>query len=253
MGEHLAFRFCTIRHNLRLPVRWPSMNPAEQPLEFIYVGDPMCSWCWGFAPVLDELQANFTIPIRVVAGGLRPGPSAEPLNDQMRATLAHHWEQVAERSGQPFDHTFLQRNDGWVYDTELADTAVVTMRQLHSNQTLPFFFKLQSAFYAEGVDITDPVVYPGLLDGFDVDGDQFMKLLTSPEMKAKAWQDFAEARRLGVTGFPALLLDEGDRIVAASPGYVPAETLIPAIRAWILEQHTDLAPGLVCDLDGGAC
>ena len=229
------------------------MTTTEQPFEFIYVGDPMCSWCWGFAPVLDQLQANFTIPIRVVAGGLRPGPAAEPLNDQMRARLAHHWEQVAERSGQPFDNTFLQRNDGWVYDTELADTAIVTMRHLDADQTLSFFARLQRAFYAEGVDVTDPAVYPDLLAGYEVDRDQFMNLLTSPEMKEKTWADFAEARRLGVTGFPTLLLDEGDRLVAASPGYVPAESLIPAIRDWILEQHTTLAPGLVCDLEDGLC
>ena len=229
------------------------MTTTERSLEFIYVGDPMCSWCWGFAPVLDSLRKNFTIPIRVVAGGLRPGPAAEPLNDRMRATLAHHWEQVAERSGQPFDLTFLQRNDGWVYDTETADTAVVTMRHLQPSATLPFFVSLQRAFYAEAVDITDPGAYPDLVDGFEVDRDQFIELLTSPEMKEETWQDFAEARRLGVSGFPALLLDEGDRMVSVSPGYVPAETLIPAIREWILEHHTALAPGLVCDLDGEAC
>jgi len=96
-------------------------------------------------------------------------------------------------------------------------------------------------------------VYPDLLAGYEVDRDQFMNLLTSPEMKEKTWADFAEARRLGVTGFPTLLLDEGDRLVAASPGYVPAESLIPAIRDWILEQHTTLAPGLVCDLEDGLC
>lgn len=229
------------------------MDTTKQPFEFIYVGDPMCSWCWGFAPVLDKLQANFTIPIRVVAGGLRPGPSAEPLNDRMREMLDHHWQQVAERSGQPFDRSCLQRDDGWVYDTELADTAVVTMRELHSTQTLPFFATLQHAFYAEGVDLTDPGMYPDLLEGYDVDPDRFMTMLRSPEMKEKTWQDFAEARRLGVGGFPTLLLDEGDRMVAASPGYVPAETLLPAIRDWILEHHTALAAGLVCDLDGDVC
>jgi putative protein-disulfide isomerase len=168
----------------------------------------------------------------------------------MRATLAHHWEQVAERSGQPFDHSFLQRFDGWVYDTETPDTAVVTMRHLRPSSTLPFFVRLQRAFYAEGVDITDPGAYPDLVDGFDVDRDQFIELLNSPEMKEKTWQDFAEARRLGVTGFPALLLDEGDRMVSAGPGYVPAETLIPAVRDWVLEHHPALAPGLICDLDG---
>jgi putative protein-disulfide isomerase len=229
------------------------MATTERSLEFVYVGDPMCSWCWGFAPVLDALQENFTIPIRVIAGGLRPGPAAEPLDDRMRATLAHHWEQVAERSGQPFDHSFLQREDGWVYDTEMPDIAVVTMRHLRPFSTLPFFARLQQAFYAEGVDITDPGAYPDLVDGFEVDRDHFVELLNSPEMKEKTWQDFAEARRLGVTGFPALLLDEGDRMVSAGAGYVPAEALIPAVRDWVLEHHTALAPGLVCDLDGEVC
>ena len=41
-------------------------------LEFIYVGDPMCSWCWGFAPVLERMTEVYEIPIRVVVGGISP-------------------------------------------------------------------------------------------------------------------------------------------------------------------------------------
>ncbi len=222
-------------------------------LEFVYVGDPMCSWCWGFAPVLDELRNSFTIPIRLVAGGLRPGPAAETLDDRLRRFLAHHWEEVGERTGQPFDLSFLERDDGWVYDTELADTAVVTMRELNEAEALRFFARLQRAFYAEGTDITDPAAYPELLDGFDVDADRFVAMLLSADLRAKTWADFGEARRLGASGFPTLLLDEGDRMVVASPGYVPAETLIPALRAWITEHHAAIAPGLVCDPDGEVC
>lgn len=229
------------------------MQSADQPLEFIYVGDPMCSWCWGFAPVLDQLQEAFTIPIRVVVGGLRPGPSAEVLDDRMRRTLAHHWHRVEERSGQRFDHAFLARDDGWVYDTETADIAVVTMREHNEKQLLPFFFRLQQAFYAEGVDITDRSEYEPLVEAFDVDVDGFMRDLYSPALKQRTWEDFAEARRLGVSGFPTLLLDDGDRALVASPGYVPGEQLIPALRGWIQEQHAPIASGLVCDLDSGVC
>ena len=33
------------------------LGPAPRPdLGFIYVGDPMCSWCWGFAPALEQLE-----------------------------------------------------------------------------------------------------------------------------------------------------------------------------------------------------
>ena len=46
--------------------------------KLIYVGDPMCSWCWGFAPEIESLADDY--PIEVVVGGLRPGPSAQPLD-----------------------------------------------------------------------------------------------------------------------------------------------------------------------------
>ncbi len=30
-------------------------------LEFIYVGDPMCSWCWGFSPALEQMGTRYSI------------------------------------------------------------------------------------------------------------------------------------------------------------------------------------------------
>ncbi|MFQ5523922.1 MAG: DsbA family protein, partial [Acidimicrobiia bacterium] len=39
--------------------------------KLIYVGDPMCSWCWGFAPEIEDLADEY--PVEVVVGGLRPG------------------------------------------------------------------------------------------------------------------------------------------------------------------------------------
>jgi len=221
-------------------------------LEFIYVGDPMCSWCWGFAPVLDELQRTFTIPIRLIAGGLRPGDAAQPLDDRMRGYLAHHWEQVEKRTGQPFDRAVLER-DGWIYDTETADTAVVTMRELNPKETLRFFVAVQHAFYAGGIDVTDASVYPELLESFDIDRDRFMTALVSPEMRERTWADFGKARRLGANGFPTLLLNEGDRMVVAAPGYVAAEHLVPSIRDWLNTHHAPIVASLMCDLDGEVC
>ena len=36
-----------------LAIDLTSLIPAE--FGFLYLGDPMCSWCWGFAPVLERL------------------------------------------------------------------------------------------------------------------------------------------------------------------------------------------------------
>lgn len=230
----------------------PPMTAPSLDLELIYVGDPMCSWCWGFAPVLEQLDARYTIPLRTVVGGLRPGPSAEALDDDLRGFLAHHWEQVEEASGQPFDIGGLDR-DGWVYDTELPCTAVVAMRNLNEKATLPFFARLQRAFYAERVDITDPAVYPALLEGFDVDAERFMGLLGSETIKAETWADFEYARKMSATGFPTLVVRDGEQFSVATRGFMPYERLEPTLTGWLAGRYGESADSLVCDIDAGAC
>ncbi|MCH8992347.1 MAG: DUF1553 domain-containing protein, partial [Acidobacteria bacterium] len=117
-------------------------------LELIYVGDPMCSWCYGFGPVVENLDARFSFPTRLIIGGLRPGPAAEVLDDRMRRFLRHHWEEIGERTGQPFDLSGLDR-ENWAYDTMTADTAAVTMREIDADVALAFFARLQQPASAQ--------------------------------------------------------------------------------------------------------
>lgn len=216
-------------------------------LEFVYVGDPMCSWCWGFAPVLERMQEVYEVPVRLVVGGLRPGPSAGELDDDLEGVLAHHWHQVEEASGQPFDHAFLKRRDGWRYDTEFPAIAVVAMRSLDEKAAIPFHTRLQRAFYAEGVDITDPAEYPALVEGFAIDHEEFLRRLQSEEMSKRAWADFAEARSMGVAGFPTLLVSEGDGFGVVTRGFAPTDRLLPALSSWLLERYGDAGDGLFCE------
>jgi hypothetical protein len=100
------------------------LGPAPLPeLGFIYVGDLMCSWCWGFAPALEQLGRRYGLPLKVVMGGLRTGSQAEVMDADARAQLASYWQGVAERTGQPFTAASLER-DGWRYDTEPSCRAV---------------------------------------------------------------------------------------------------------------------------------
>ena len=41
----------------------------------LYIADPMCSWCYGFAPVIEAIAAHFgeRLPVRIMVGGLRAG------------------------------------------------------------------------------------------------------------------------------------------------------------------------------------
>lgn len=227
-------------------------GPTKPDLEFVYVGDPMCSWCWGSAPTLTKLQEQYPIPLRVVMGGLRTGANAEPMDAEARRRLATYWEDVAQRTGQPFSTASLER-DGWRYDTEPSCRAVVTMRELTPHDTLRWVARLHRAFYVEGVDLTDPTVFPHLLGGFDVDRGRFAELFADDAIARRTRQDVQGARLHGATGFPTVLLRDGEEFGIVARGFVPWDQLEPALTRWLEERYGDLTSGLFCDPDTGAC
>jgi putative protein-disulfide isomerase len=197
---------------------------ADRFSKIIYVGDPMCSWCWGFAPEIESLAQDHEV--EVVVGGLRPGPMARELDDRMASSLAHHWQLVSDQTGQPFDTAFLERRDGWVYDTEPAATAVTTLRSLDESATLGYFTDIQKAFYGRGEDVTRPTVLAGLTAGLDIDHEMFASTIQTEEARKAAWRDFSRARNWGIAGFPSLVgeLDDG-RLVLLSRGWAKADVI----------------------------
>ena len=228
------------------------LNATAPPLsdvEFIYVGDIMCSWCWGFAPTLHRLAKGFGIPIRVVNGGLRPGPYAQVLDDQMAGYLSHHWEKVAEASGQPFDPSFLNRRDGWRFDSEFPAIAVTAMRDHDADSALRFFTDIQRGFFAEGVDITNPAEYRPLLNDYPVETAPFLEYLMGVEARRAAWKDFEEARSLGIAAFPALLLRTNGTVATVTRGWQPYEQLEAPVRAYLSDSGVGESTGETCSID----
>ncbi len=98
--------------------------------QLIYIMDPMCSWCWGFNPVMQQVlkqaqAAGVKLSLRV--GGLRTGQQAI-LDQSKRDYILQHWRTVAETTGQPFDFEHALPA-GFVYNTEPACRALVVARE----------------------------------------------------------------------------------------------------------------------------
>ena len=185
----------------------------------------MCSWCWGIAPELETLvDAHPELPLSIVVGGLRPGPNAQTVGPELAGYLAHHWEEVQRRSGQPFDRALLD-DHGWLYDTEPACRAVVVMRELAPHETFRFFQRLQQAFYAEGRAVWDPEIYGELIEGFDVAPDEFLEAFGSPDAVKATWRDFSLARSWGINGFPTIVLRQGSTGQVIARGYTTADDM----------------------------
>ena len=193
----------------------------------------MCSWCWGFAPVLEELREEYgdAADFSVIVGGLRPGEFAQIMDEETRTFMRSHWEQVERATGQPFDYSFFEW-EGFLYDTEPAARAVVAVRQLAPEKTYPFFKSLQEAFYASAVDITREENYSSFLEKHGIDEAAFKESFNAEGTKEAPYGDFSRSSALGVTGFPSVLLRKGEKMGLLSAGYRPYKHLRPTISAY---------------------
>jgi len=200
----------------------------------IYFADPMCSWCWGFVPVMALIRRRFgdALPIRVVMGGLRPG-TEKPMTEAAKADTRGHWEHVQEASGQPFDWRFFER-EGFVYDTDPAARAVVLARRQDAVLALALLVRIQGAFYAQNQDVTQPAVLAALAGELGFDPGEFEALLADEGLKRETWGDYAISQRAGVTGFPTLVAGpsaEGTYGLVTQ-GFNVAELVLPKIETW---------------------
>jgi len=84
----------------RLPAK-NSLTGRHDDHACLYVMEPLCSWCWGFAPVMDAIQATHPdLAFYVARAGCGPGhPALNPWIDgrRSRAPWPGHWEAVRDR------------------------------------------------------------------------------------------------------------------------------------------------------------
>lgn len=199
--------------------------------EIIYVGDPMCSWCWGISPALHQLEheaAQKGIPFRIVVGGLRPG-GGDPWNEQFQNFLKHHWEEVNTRSGQPFGYELFERAS-FNYDTEPSCRAVVSVRKLAPALEQRFFELIQHYFYVQNEDPGTVDFYRPICEKLAIDFAEFSNCFQSEEMRKATLADFEMNRQWGVRGYPTVLLRQGNQLVPIARGFATFEQMWEQVK-----------------------
>jgi len=199
----------------------------------VYFADPMCSWCYGFAPAIAAIGERFEerMPLHLVMGGLRAGHTAV-MRPQDKDYIRDAWTRVGAATGQPFDFSFLDR-EGFVYDTEPACRAVVTARRLLPRLALPFMARISQAFYAENRDMTSPEEIAGVAEEAGFDRGQYSAAFLAPDSRNETFRDFLTAQELGIRGFPTLIAGSEDKGYAlVTNGYRPLEDVLEPLERW---------------------
>lgn len=202
------------------------MNSQNDTL--IYVGDPMCSWCYGFSPEFDQIKAAFpNTPFKMIMGGLRVDGS-ETLGD-LSEFLRDHWAEIHTLTGQEFKYDILNQTS-LLYDTEPACRAVIVASELKPGIKYEYFKAVQESFYYQNEIPGNSETYAQIGERFGINKLTFVKKFDDVKAKADTKAEFELAQVMGVRGFPTLLVKIDGKVQLVSNGFQKASKIITALR-----------------------
>jgi len=201
------------------------------PSNLYYVHDPMCSWCYGFGPMLEKLMAALPADVRItrLLGGLAPDCDA-PMSPEMRMRLQQTWHRIQHRlPGTLFNFDFWTRCEPR-RSTWPACRAVIAARRQEPEFDLSMTRAIQHAYYrqARNPSRTDTLIE--LAGEIGADTDRFAAALDAPETRLALQQEMEQARALGADSFPALVLVTGQGRRRIPVDYEEPARMATAIR-----------------------
>ena len=175
-----------------------------------YVHDPMCSWCWGFTPVLKDLLEKLPDGMRVqrLLGGLAPDTAA-PMPKAMRQTIAATWRRIQETiPGTAFNYDF------WTHCSPRRSTfpacrAVIAARIQGAAFDARMTRAIQLAYYTRAQNPSDDATLVELAGELDLNMPAFITALHSEPVQQQLLTEIELSRQLHATSFPSLVLKIG--------------------------------------------
>jgi putative protein-disulfide isomerase len=183
------------------------MKDKEKTL--LYIHDPMCSWCWGFRPVWQEVQQKIDsrIEIRYLLGGLA-ADTDEPMPDEMRMNIRDNWQRIQQEiPGTVFNYDF------WTQcsprrSTYPACRAIIACRMQQPDLESDMLLLIQQAYYLLAKNPSDLDVLVTLAGQLGLNTQQFADDIQSQDCQNTLMQEIEYCRKINIYSFPSLVLKQ---------------------------------------------
>jgi putative protein-disulfide isomerase len=196
----------------------------------IVVHDPMCSWCWGFAPVLAKITSELDgkLPIEKYLGGLAPD-SDQAMPENMMRSLEQTWQHIQQRiPGTKFDFSF------WTdckprRSTYPACRAVIAARQQGDEFDDLMTRRLQEAYYTEARNPSDISTHIELAGELGLNTERFSSDLNSGLVNQVLIDEINYSRSIGIDSFPSLAVEVDGQFSGIPLNYTNADEMLADI------------------------
>lgn len=174
-----------------------------------YVHDPMCSWCWAFNSVWQQVLAKLPddIEVRYILGGLAPD-SDEPMPEEMQKNISAHWHRIQQHvPGTQFNDDF------WTVCQPRRSTypscrAIIAAKAQNMDAEKPMILAIQQAYYLQAKNPSNDDVLIECARQIGLDAVEFAACLNSPATHQQLLADIKFAKIIGANGFPSVVLEQ---------------------------------------------
>ncbi len=193
-----------------------------------YVLDPMCSWCYGFAPTWKKVLENLNDNIKVVYvhGGLAPHSDIDMAQD-MQEMLQGIWRQIEEQLGTKFNHDFWT-NCKPRRSTYLSCQASIAARV--QGKEYEMIQAIQELYYLKASNPSNRDTLELAASSIGLDVDKFSADLESDEIVSIFQEDLNRRRKLNVNSFPSLVFKYKNNYFPLQVQYNNPEAILKQIN-----------------------
>ena len=195
----------------------------------IYVYDSLCTWCYGFSPVMRAVYENYAqdFEFEVISGGMILGGEERSFDD-LSGFPAKEYRRVEETTGIHFGTAFLNNLEKGqlTFNSEIPAIALSVYKVLRPKTAVEFAQHIQSSIYFDGKSPDDVELYRYLAVNEGIDPDMFENYMNDPQYQDAAHYDFALARQLRVESYPAVLIQQSEtNFYLISRGFADYQTM----------------------------
>lgn len=196
----------------------------DRPL-LLYVFDPLCGWCYGFHPVIEQLQEKYQdqFAFQVISGGMVRGERIGPIGE-VAGYISEAYKVVEEKTGVTFGEGFLRNvlaPGTTIFDSEPPARALAVLKQHAPDQQVALSSAVQKAIYYDGMEPVKPESYAGIASEFGLDPALLAEQMNTEAAQRAAEAEFDLSNQLGVQGFPTVFLFTQTHRFLLARGYLP--------------------------------
>lgn len=196
-------------------------------MKLIYVWDAICGWCYGFESVLTKFVQNHPeLELKMVSGGLITGDRIKPIREY--SYIKNSNAQISQIYGVEFSDAYNAMLDegSTVLNSNQPGLVFSVLREVvPSEKWVDIGWDMQKLMYLEGKSLSNFDAYKAIFEKYGIATKIIEKIRANWNDTTIPENDFNQARELGVSSYPTLLIEHDGKYFDIRTGTETLEEL----------------------------